>query len=143
MKLCEYRQRTVGPRSRLAHQPVGHFLLQHQRHVRDVFAVMDEAFHDGRGGVIGQVGDHVIVLARRAVIVGQSVGLQQLEFGIVSEAFLQGVGQPRVDLQRQHRSGMFQQVLGQNALAGTDFQDPAFRRDLRELGDFGRDTGIV
>ncbi len=94
------------------------------------------------GGIIRQIGDHLERAAQAAEIEFQRVFLEKLEILAGTEPPAQRVAQFRVDFQRRQPVGPVQEILGQDALPGTDFEDAFARSNVGPLDDFPGDGRI-
>ena len=105
---------------------------------------LQEAADDGGGGVVGEVGNHLVRPARRDDRVerdGEGVGVDDADVEAVREALPQRLAQGGVDLQRDDAPGAAGEDVRERAEAGADLHDGVGGADLGGVGDALEDGG--
>jgi len=113
-------------------------------------------FEDSTGDVVGKVGDHfigngcggrarLVGLVRRKEVCGtefENVTVDEGDVGPVSELCAQNRDQPLIQFDGNDAAGVFGEVTGQRAEAGTDLQYSVGFFEVGGGGDTGEMRGV-
>ena len=114
--------------------PFGDFFLQKKDCAKEQLAQAQRLFDDGRGDVVGEVSDYSDRAPLREVGL-ENVALNEGEARLVTEFRAQVLDQHLIDLDGDDAVDAGEQVGGEGAAAGSDFDYDIGGLGARRLGD--------